>query len=103
MRKLISFDDETYASLADLGRSRMATIQDIADEAFADVLKKHGMPVDLRDALRKSIKAAGQNGGPRKTAIKTANHERVPKLQVAPARARAAKRKTERKTERKTG
>ena len=72
MRKLISFDDETYASLVDLGRSRMATIQDIADEAFADVLKKHGMPVDLRDALRKSVKAAAQNRGQRKTQIRKA-------------------------------
>jgi hypothetical protein len=32
----------------------MATIQELADEAFADVLKKHGIPVDLKDALRKS-------------------------------------------------
>jgi non-homologous end joining protein Ku len=32
----------------------MATIQELADEAFADVLRKHGIPVDLKDALRKS-------------------------------------------------
>ena len=32
----------------------MGTIQELADEAFADVLKKHGVPVDLKDALRKS-------------------------------------------------
>jgi non-homologous end joining protein Ku len=54
MRKLIDFDDETLAALTQLGRDRMATIQDLADEAFADLLKKHGVPIDLKDALRKS-------------------------------------------------
>jgi hypothetical protein len=57
-RKLIGFDDETLAALTQLGRDRMATLQDLADEAFADLLKKHGVPVDLKDALRKSLKAA---------------------------------------------
>jgi uncharacterized protein with von Willebrand factor type A (vWA) domain len=32
----------------------MATFQELADEAFADLLKKHGRPVDLKAALRKS-------------------------------------------------
>jgi hypothetical protein len=32
----------------------MATVQELADEAFADLLRKHGIPVDLKDALRKS-------------------------------------------------
>ncbi len=54
MRKLIAFDEDTYDKLKQLGRDRMATLQELADEAFADLLKKHGVPVDLRDALRKS-------------------------------------------------
>jgi hypothetical protein len=54
VRKLIAFDDDTFDKLTQLGRDRMATIQELADEAFADVLRKHGIPVDLRDALRKS-------------------------------------------------
>ena len=54
MRKLIAFDDETFDKLKQLARDRMATFQELADEAFADLLKKHGIPVDLRDALRKS-------------------------------------------------
>jgi hypothetical protein len=53
-RKLIEFDDETMSALTQLGRNRMATIQELADEAFADLLKKHGVPIDLKDALRKS-------------------------------------------------
>jgi non-homologous end joining protein Ku len=53
-RKLIAFDDETFDKLTQLGRDRMATLQDLADEAFADLLKKHGVPIDLKDALRRS-------------------------------------------------
>ena len=30
----------------------------LADEAFADLLKKHGVPIDLKDALRKSAGVA---------------------------------------------
>ena len=58
MRKLIAFDDDTFDKLKQLGRDRMATVQELADEAFADLLKKHGIPVDLKDALRKSASLA---------------------------------------------
>jgi hypothetical protein len=54
LRKLIAFDDDTFDKLKQLARDRMATIQELADEAFADLLKKHGIPIDLKDALRKS-------------------------------------------------
>ena len=58
MRKLIAFDDDTFDKLKQLARDRMATLQELADEAFADLLKKHGIPVDLKDALRKSAALA---------------------------------------------
>ena len=61
MRKLIAFDDDTFAKLKQLGRDRMATLQELADEAFADVLRKHGIPIDLKDALRKSASASGKS------------------------------------------
>jgi hypothetical protein len=54
VRKLIAFDDDTFDKLKQLGRDRMGTLQELADEAFADLLKKHGIPIDLKDALRKS-------------------------------------------------
>jgi len=57
MRKLIGFDEDTFDKLKQLGRDRMATLQELADEAFADLLKKHGVPIDLKDALRKSAAA----------------------------------------------
>jgi hypothetical protein len=53
-RKLIAFDEDTLSKLTQLGRDRMATFQELADEAFADLLRKHGIPIDLKDALRKS-------------------------------------------------
>lgn len=58
MRKVIEFDEATYQSLVQLGRDRMATLQELADESFADLLKKHGVPKDLREALRRSAKAS---------------------------------------------
>jgi hypothetical protein len=59
MRKVIEFDEGTYQSLVQLGRDRMATLQELADESFADLLKKHGVPKDLREALRRSAKGSG--------------------------------------------
>jgi hypothetical protein len=58
VRKLIAFDDDTFEKLKQLARDRMATIQELADEAFADLLRKHNIPVDLKDALRKSASLA---------------------------------------------
>ena len=60
MRKLIEFDDDTFDKLKQLARDRMGTLQELADEAFADLLKKHGVPIDLKDALRKSVSAAAK-------------------------------------------
>ena len=61
MRKLIEFDDDTFAKLKQLARDRMGTFQELADEAFADLMKKHGIPVDLRDALKKSARETGKS------------------------------------------
>jgi len=65
MRKLIAFDDETFDALKLLCRDRMSSIQELADEAFADLLKKHGRPTDLDEALRMSLRKypANDRGG----------------------------------------
>ena len=52
-----------------LARDRMATFQELADEAFADLLKKHGIPIDLKDALRKSARLS-KTAAPKKTRSK---------------------------------
>ena len=33
------------------------TFQELADEALNDLLKKHGRPANLKDALRKSVRS----------------------------------------------
>jgi len=52
--KRVQIDDESWQALDLLARDQMKTFQELAEEAFADLLKKHGRPVDLKDALRKS-------------------------------------------------
>ncbi len=73
MRKLIAFDEDTFDKLRQLARDRMATFQELADEAFADLLRKHGVPIDLKDALRKSAALGGEPAkkGARRRASKT--------------------------------
>lgn len=61
-RKLIHFHDETFTALHDLAADRMATVQELADEAFDDLLRKHGRPVGLRQSLKASAKSKKSNG-----------------------------------------
>jgi len=60
--KRIEIDDETWPALRLLAQDRMMTFQELADEAFADLLKKHGRPVDLRAALLREFEAQGSAG-----------------------------------------
>ena len=55
-RKLIAFDPETWNALDLLARDSMSTIQELADEAFRDLLRKHNRAVDLKTALRLSAR-----------------------------------------------
>lgn len=65
VRKLIEFDDATMTALKLLASDRVATVQELAEEAFRDLLKKHGRPTDLKDALRQSLRKlpANDRGG----------------------------------------
>jgi len=56
-RKLVEFDAETWQALDLLGRESMKTFQELADEAFRDLLHKHGRPTDLKAALRQSARS----------------------------------------------
>ena len=60
-RKLIAFDDETYHAVDLLARDSLKSWQELADEAFGDLLKKHGRPTDLRSALRQSAKGSSKD------------------------------------------
>ncbi len=52
--KRVQLDDETWRALDLLDRDQMKDFAELADEAFRDLLKKYGRPVDLKEALRKS-------------------------------------------------
>jgi hypothetical protein len=52
--KRVQFDDETWHALDLLARDRMQDFQELAGEAFRDLLQKHGRPTDLKTALRQS-------------------------------------------------
>ena len=52
--KRVQFDEEIWRQLDLLGHDQMKEFQELADEAFRDLLKKHGRPVDLKEALRRS-------------------------------------------------
>ena len=52
--KRVQLDDETWHALNLLAREQMKDFQELADEAFRDLLRKHGRPLDLKEALRRS-------------------------------------------------
>jgi hypothetical protein len=60
-RKLIEFDEETWHALRGLSRDSMKSLQELADEAFADLLKKHHRPVTLKQALKESLRRQPAN------------------------------------------
>lgn len=53
--KRVVLDDDTWQALRQLCRDRMSSFQELTDEAFADLLRKHKRPVGLRDALTASV------------------------------------------------
>jgi len=55
-RKIIEFDPETMRALDLLASDSMKDLQELADEAFRDLLKKHKRPVSLKEALRESTR-----------------------------------------------
>ena len=60
-RKLIEFDPETWQAVTLLSRDSMKTLQELADEAFSDLLKKHRRPTGLKQQLRESARQMPAN------------------------------------------
>ncbi len=56
-RKIVAFDEQTWQAIDLLARDSFKSFQELADEAFRDLLKKHRRPTDLKAALKAS--AAG--------------------------------------------
>lgn len=60
-RKLIEFDAPIWAALRLLSRDTLKTTQELADEAFTDLLRKYRRPVTLKEALRESARRTPAN------------------------------------------
>ena len=60
-RKLIGFDPEALRALELLSRDSGKSLQQLADEAFADLLAKHHRPRTFMDALSESTKRGPAN------------------------------------------
>ena len=84
--KRVQFDDETWAALDLLARDRMGDFQDLADEAFRDLLAKHGRPLGLKNQLRRSLRADA-----------TAEGDRAAAARPSPQRKKTAARGTKRR------
>jgi hypothetical protein len=69
VRRRIEFDAETWHALHKLSLDRMMSVQELADEAFRDLLKKHRRPTTLKDMLRESARSHPAND--RKPPLKT--------------------------------
>ena len=51
--KRVQFHEETWQELRVLAAESVKSFQELADEAFNDLLKKHGRPASLKEALRR--------------------------------------------------
>jgi hypothetical protein len=67
MRKMVNIDRGALEALERLAADRKVKLQDLFDEAIADLLKKHHRPVTVREMFTQSLKAAGR---PSRTANK---------------------------------
>lgn len=67
IRRRIEFDAETWHALNRLALESGKRLQDLADEAFRDFLKKHRRPVTLREGLRESLRMIPANEQPKAT------------------------------------
>lgn len=66
--KRVQFDEETWQALDLLCRDSMKEFQELADEAFRDLLRKHDRPVGLKAALRRSAGISNVTPFPAKSA-----------------------------------
>jgi hypothetical protein len=65
VRRRIEFDAETWHALKQLSLDSMKSVQELAEEAFRDLLKKHRRPTTLKEMLRDSVRHARRRGGGR--------------------------------------
>ena len=63
-RKLIEFAPEIWLALEMLAKDTGRSVQDLADEAFGDLLGKYQRPASLKDALRDARRLPANDDAP---------------------------------------
>jgi hypothetical protein len=61
VRRRIAFRGTTWHAIACLARESGRDVDQLAEEAFRDLLKKHRRPATLREALRESVRMLPAN------------------------------------------
>jgi hypothetical protein len=64
VRRRIEFDAGTWQALHQLSLDSMKSVQELAEEAFRDLLKKHRRPTTLKEMLRDSVRMQPANDPP---------------------------------------
>ncbi len=60
-RKLIEFRPEIWQALLLLARDSGKSLDELADEAFTDLLRRYSRPISLKEALRESARRLPAN------------------------------------------
>ena len=64
MRKMVNIDTAALKALEVLATDRKVSLQDLVEEAIADLLKKHPRPVTTKEMVAQSLKGGrGQRKG----------------------------------------
>lgn len=70
-RKVFRLDARVLQALAFYARDAKASLDDVADEAFRDLLRKHKRPLTLKGALQESTRELPANDpGPAQAHVK---------------------------------
>jgi hypothetical protein len=64
VRRRIEFDAASWQALHRLSLDSMKSVQELAEEAFRDLLKKHRRPTTLKQMLRDSVRMQPANDPP---------------------------------------
>jgi hypothetical protein len=64
--KRVHLDSVVLEAVELLGADKGQSFQELGEEAFADLLKKHHRPVGLHDALKQSLRRLPANANARK-------------------------------------
>ena len=76
--KRVQFDEETWAAVNLLRQERRRSFQQLADEAFHDLLEKYHRPADLKTQLKESAGIASNTRAPKAGKRKTASPKAHP-------------------------